>query len=275
MAPPAQRGDGAPYEIRGTQVWNVPDPVSGRDYQVFVHLPPSYAENPNRRYPALYVTDADYGFPILRQIGRRLNGEGPRVEEFILVGLSYAIGDDGVTSRRRDYTASRNARIDQGGGGGGPAYQTYLKTEVLPFIEGRFRADPARRILMGHSYGGLLGAQVLFSDPTMFSAYVLGSPSLWHGQDAIFATEAAHAEAHRDLPATVYMYIGQYETPGDGPRYNRNFDMVGDNRRFERLLRSRNYPGLTITSEVLQDEDHLSVTPRGFTKALMTLLPAD
>ncbi len=273
---PAQRGGGAPYEVLGSQVWNVPDPVSGRDYQVFVHLPPSYAQKPDRRYPVMYVTDADYAFPIIRQIGRRLNGEGSRVEEFILVGLSYAIGDDPIVSRTRDYTAARTdrtAKIEDGGGGAG-AYQTYLKAEVLPFIEEHFRADLARRILLGHSYGGLLGAQVLFSDPTMFSAYVLGSPSLWHGRDAVFATEAAYAETHRDLPATVYMYIGQYESVGDGPRYNRNHDMVGDNRRFERLLRSRNYPGLTITSDVLQDEDHLSVAPRGFSKALMTLLPA-
>jgi uncharacterized protein len=222
------------------------------------------------------VTDADYAFPIIRQIGRRLNGEGPRVEEFILVGLSYAIGDDPTVSRTRDYTASRSDRTAkiENGGGGATAYQAYLKTEVLPFIEARFRADPERRILLGHSYGGLLGAQVLFSDPTMFSAYVLGSPSLWHGRDAIFATEATYAETHRDLPATVYMYIGQYESLGDGPRYNNNQDMVSDNRRFERLLRSRSYPGLTITSDELQNEDHLSVAPRGFTEALMTLLPA-
>lgn len=219
--PQAQRGNGAPYEVIGSQVWAVPDPVSGREYQVFVHLPPSYEREPQRRYPVLYVTDADYAFPIIRQIGRRLNGEGPRVEEFILVGLSYAVGDDPVVSRTRDYTAARadrTARIENGGGGG-PAYQAYLKAEVLPFIEERFRADPTRRILLGHSYGGLLGAQVLFSDPELFSGYVLGSPSLWHGRDAIFATETAYAETHRDLPARVFMYIGQFESRGNGPRY--------------------------------------------------------
>jgi len=274
--PVGQRGGGAPYEVLGSQVWNVPDAVSGRDYQVFVHLPPSYGQDPGRRYPVMYVTDADYAFPIIRQIGRRLNGEGPRVEEFILVGLSYAIGDDPTVSRTRDYTASRSdrtARIENGGGGAA-AYQAYLKTQVLPFVEDRFRADPARRILLGHSYGGLLGAQVLFNEPELFSAYVLGSPSLWHGRDAIFAAEAAYAEEHRDLDATVYMYIGQFESVGDGPRYNRNHDMVADNRRFEQRLRSRNYPGLTITSDVLQGEDHLSVAPRGFSEALMTLLPS-
>lgn len=272
----SQRGGGAPYEILGTQVWDVPDPVSGRRYQVFVHLPPSYSREPGRRYPTLYVTDADYAFPIIRQIGRRLNGEGPRIEEFILVGLSYAIGDDPVVSRTRDYTATRadlTAKIANGGGGG-RAYQTYLGTEVLPFIEGRFRADPERRVLLGHSYGGLLGAQVLLSQPELFSAYVLSSPSLWHGNDAIFAAEASYARSHDNLSANVFMYIGQYESVGSGPRYNRNHDMVADNRRFETALRSRNYAGLSLTSDVLQDEDHLSVAPRGFTNALMALLPA-
>ena len=50
--------------------------------------------------------------------------------------------------------------------------------------------------------------------------------------------------------------------------------MVGDNARFEERLRSRNYQGLTLTSEVLNDEDHLTVAPSGFTRALMAVLPA-
>ena len=263
----AQRGGGAPYEIVGSQVWDVPDPASGRTYQVFVQLPPSYGREPGRRYPTLYVTDADYAFPIVRQVARRMNLDRPRVEEFILVGLSYAIGDDPVVSRTRDYTAS-----PVNGGGGGAAYQAYLKTTVLPFVENRFRADPARRLLMGHSFGGLLGAQIMFSDPEMFSAYALGSPSLWHGKDAIFAAEADYARTHQDLPARVYMYIGEDETPAPGR--NQRYDMVGDNARFEQSLKARNYPGLTVTNEVLADEDHLSVAPRGFTHALTTLLPA-
>ncbi|MCZ8087590.1 MAG: hypothetical protein O9257_09710 [Brevundimonas sp.] len=99
-----QRGGGAPYEVLGSEVWDVPDPASGREYQVFVQLPPSYAAEPDRRYPVLFVTDADYAFPIIRQLGRRLNLDGPAIEEFILVGLSYAKGDSGMVSRNRDYT---------------------------------------------------------------------------------------------------------------------------------------------------------------------------
>ena len=265
----AQRGQGSPYEILGTQVWDVPDPVSGRDYQVFVALPPSYGAEPDRRYPVLYVTDADYAFPLLRQITRRVNLNEPVIEEFILVGLSYAVGEGGMASRARDYTpVAINDRT-----GGGAAYQTYLKTQVLPFIEGRFRADPARRILLGHSYGGLLGAQIMFSEPTLFDGYILGSPSFWFGDHAMMRAEADYARAHTALPARVYMYIGEYEVPGGGRRNNR-YDMVGDNARFEARLRSRNYEGLTLSSEILNDEDHLTVAPRGFTHGLLALLPA-
>lgn len=275
-APAAQRGGGQPYEVVGSQVWDVPDPVSGRRYQVFVALPPSYEAQSQRRYPVLYVTDADYAFPILRQVARRMNLEGPVIEEFILVGLSYAAGEDGRASRNRDYTPTPNGPRSAADTphGGGPAYQAYLKDQALPFVEERFRAAPGRRILLGHSYGGLLGAQVLFSDPGLFDAYVLGSPSLWFDDHAAMKAEARYAAAHDDLRARVHLYVGAYETVRPGPRYNRSADMVGDNARFEQALRARNYPGLVLTSEVLNDEDHLSVAPRGFTNALMAVLPA-
>ncbi|MEZ5957679.1 MAG: alpha/beta hydrolase-fold protein [Hyphomonadaceae bacterium] len=272
---PAPATEGAPYVLQGTQVWTVPDPVSGRDYEVFVSLPASYESNSEHRYPVLYVTDADYAFPIIRQIARRVNLDGPVIEEFILVGLSYARGDDGRVSRNRDYTPTPNGPHSARDmlHGGGAAYQAYLKAEVLPFVESRFRADPARRVIMGHSYGALLGAQILFTEPTMFHSYVLGSPSFWFDQRHIMTLEAAYARAHRDLPADVFMYIGSFETPGASTR-NTRVDMVGDVRTMERVLRSRDYPGLRVRSAILEDEDHLTVAPVGFTRALMAVLPA-
>jgi predicted alpha/beta superfamily hydrolase len=268
--------EGAPYVLKGTQVWTVPDPVSGRDYEVFVSLPASYETSPQRRYPVLYVTDADYAFPIIRQIARRMNLDGPVIEEFILVGLSYSRGDNGTVSRNRDYTPTPNGprRASSMIHGQGPAYQTYLKTEALPFIESRFRADPARRILLGHSYGGLLGAQILFTDPALFSGYALGSPSFWFDDHRAMNMEAEYARSHRDLPADVFMYIGGWEVPGPDRRNTSENDMVADVRTMERTLKSHAYPNLTVRSVVLEDEDHLSVAPVGFTRALEALLSA-
>jgi predicted alpha/beta superfamily hydrolase len=273
-----QRGNGLPYEVPGTEVWDVPDPVSGRQYQVFVNLPASYGEDPARRYPVLYVTDADYAFPIVRQIARRMNVERPRVEDFILVGLSYAKGDKGMTSRQRDYTPTPNGPSTAPKGavhGQAAAYQAYLREQVKPFIEQRFRVNPARSLFLGHSYGSLLGTQILFTDPAMFSGYILGSPSLWYDKREAFKMESAYAAGHKDLPAHVYMYVGEYEAarPGDA-RFNSRTDMVADTRAMEAQLKTRAYPGLKLKSEVLNDEDHVSVAPRGFTRGLLELLPA-
>ncbi len=276
LAPPAsapggQRGQGMAYEIVGTEVWNVPDPASGRDYQVFVSVPPSYADEPERRYPVLYVTDADYAFPLVRGIARRLNVEGPVVEEFILVGLSYALGDEPMTSRRRDYTPTSPRHGAPAGGdphGGGDAYVAYLRDQVIPFVAGRYRSDEGRRMLLGHSYGALLATQVLFSDPALFSGYVLGSPSYWYDGGVMDAFERTYAEGHDDLDASIYMYVGEYERPAHGKRY----DMVGDARRMAASLGARRYPSLRIRLDVLDDEDHLSVAPRGFTHGLNYLM---
>ncbi|GAA0191279.1 putative alpha/beta superfamily hydrolase [Brevundimonas nasdae] len=272
----AAQAEGAPYVLKGTQVWTVPDPVSGRDYEVFVSLPASYEANPQRRYPVLYVTDADYAFPIIRQVARRVNLDGPRLEEFILVGLSYSRGDSGVVSRNRDYTPTPNGPRSASSNvhGQGAAYQTYLKNEVLPFIDNRFRADPARRVLLGHSYGGLLGAQILFTDPSMFQAYVLGSPSFWFDKRHIMTMEAAYARSHTDLPANVFMYVGDWEVPGPSPRNTSGANLVRDMQTMETTLKSHHYPNLRVQSLVLTDEDHLTVAPVGFTRGLLAVLPA-
>lgn len=273
-----QPGEGRPYEIADSEVWDVPDPISRRGYQVFVALPPSYAKEPQRKYPVLYVTDADYAFPIIRQINRRLNLDGARVEEFILVGLSYAKGEDGAVSRRRDYTPTPNGPSTTPAGtihGQGKAYQTYLRDQVKPFIAARYRADPAQALFLGHSYGSLLGAQILFTEPGLFNGYILGSPSLWYDKRHALGLEASYAAGNRDLPAKVYLYVGEYEALRKGDRrYSQTVDMVADNQTLERALRGRKYPKLSLKSEVLNDEDHLSVAPRGFTQGLKYLLPA-
>ena len=275
---PAQRGGGQPYELLGSQVFDVPDPASGIVYQAYVSLPPTYAAEPERTYPVVYVTDADYAFPVLRAIARRMNGAGPRLEEFILVGLSYGKGEDPMASRRRDYTPTARGASDAPAGavhGQSLRYRDYLRDAVLPFVESRFRAAPGRRVFVGHSYGGLLGAQILMTQPAMFSGYVLGSPSFWFDRKHLLQRAPALLDRLETIDADVYIYVGEYEAQRVGDRrYQQEVDMVADNAAFDAMLRARGFAGLRLQSEVLADEDHLSVAPRGFTRGLLHTLAA-
>lgn len=273
-----------PYVLDGTEVRDIHSSILQRDYQIFVNLPESYAAS-NKTYPVLFVTDANYAFPLIRSINRRVSDGGNNLQEFILIGLSYAKGDSPTTSRNRDYTPTdvilkkTNGR-DQVNGpyGQGAQYQQFVAKEVFPFVAQNYRADMNRKIYVGHSYGSLLGVQILLSDPRMFNEYILGSPSFWYDKHYMFDLERHDAAKHKDLPAKVLMFVGAYESvrpQAKNPRYNKDVDMEKDMRDFTKQVNSHHYQGLSLQSTVLQDEDHLTIFPALITRGLMWALGSD
>ena len=56
------------------------------------------------------------------------------------------------------------------------------------------------------------------------------------------------------------------------PAFGNDADMVADAKNMQAALRAHNYPSLRLQLDVLNDEDHLSVAPRGFTQGLKFLL---
>ena len=46
-----------------------------------VALPASYKAATNRRYPVVFVTDAGYGFPLVRAIERHISGHSTQMSE--------------------------------------------------------------------------------------------------------------------------------------------------------------------------------------------------
>ncbi|SHG56941.1 alpha/beta hydrolase [Massilia sp. CF038] len=264
----------AQYQLNDTEVLDVSAKDLQRDYQIFISLPESYKTS-NKSYPVVFVADANYAFPVARALAARVGAHGRGLEEFILVGLSYAKGDTPEYSRRRDYTPAPS--LDSGLTSDMPGkppkfgeveqYRRFIGDTVFPLIAQRYRADMGRKIFAGHSYGSLLGLHIVFSEPGMFSHYILGSPSLWYGKRIMFEREKAYAAAHKDLKAQIFFAVGALET-GTGKD-----DMVGDMQQFEKLLKSRKYPGLRTTSKVIVDEDHLSVAPPIMTRGLKWALP--
>ena len=271
----------APYQLEGTEVRDIHARSLGRDYQLMVALPDSYKTSA-RRYPVLFVTDAGYAFPVVRSIAQRL-ARHAGMEEVIVVGLSYAKGDSPVHSRRRDYTPTtpraNGYRSDMPGRapafGEAGAYGRFIAAEVFPLVAAQYRADMGRKAFVGHSYGSLLGLEVLLTRPATFEHYILGSPSLWFDRGVMFEREQAYARSHRDLPASVYFGIGARETLAPGAtrsRLEEEADMVADLKEFDAALASRRYPGLKTRVEVFDGEDHASVFPFVFTRGLRAFL---
>lgn len=264
-------------ELPNTFVHEVRAESSGRDYQLWVSLPAGYKRG-EKQYPVVFVADAAYSFPLVRSIRNLLGQDGRNIEDFVLVGLSPERQMSAQNSRSRDYTPSVPVRSSPDAYtaeryGQADVYRDYLEQQVFPLIAAEYDVDMERKVFVGHSYGGLFGSYVLLTRPQMFSAYILGSPSLWFDKHRILGIEADYDRDHDALPARVMLYAGEFETPGDSPRHFNSVDLIGDIQRFEQRLESRGYRGLTVDSEVLPGEDHLTVFPSLVSRGLLWALP--
>ncbi|MBP2238855.1 putative alpha/beta superfamily hydrolase [Sinorhizobium kostiense] len=268
----SMRSEAGPLCPKGDELKvRLPDPVSGRQYEIYVSLPADYAMNSDRSYPLVIIADGGRAFSKLKCDARTLEN-GKAIRQSIIVGLSYALGDDLQDSRRRDYTP---AALPKGGKlyGGAAAYQRYLRDVVLRYVEDHYRVAPTNRIFWGHSYGGLFGAHILLTEPSLFQTYVLGSPSFWFANEAIYDLEARYAETNRQLSATVFLYVGGLETARYDPaRKGRTRDMISGMQKFEERLQARRYEGLQISSIVITGKDHVSSVRPGFGWALKAAL---
>lgn len=261
-------------------VHDLPAAATGRRYQVWVDLPASYTAS-TQALPVVFVTDPNWSFGMVRSIRDLLGQRGNNIEDFILVGLTHEVGAAAGESRSRDYTPSDPLRDPDRNAddysfpryGEAEAYRIYVETQVFPLIAARYRADMTRKTFMGHSYGGLFGAYVLLTRPDMFGTYILGSPSLWFDRKVAFRLEQRFAATRRDLRARVMMVTGGREIVGTGPGNNTTNDLVADMRAFEAALGGRGYPGLTVVSRTIPDEDHLTVFPDVATRGLLWALP--
>ncbi|WP_440957356.1 alpha/beta hydrolase [Oceanicaulis sp. LC35] len=269
LAPAQAQESPRAYEISRTEVLEVSDPVSGRSYELYVRTPLRYDPVRAEGYPVVYLNDGPYTF--LVATGAAHVPMNSRVmEPAILVGISHAIGENGMDSRVRDFTPTEDADW-QRETGGGEAYLGLFRSEIIPAIEMRYHADPSRRILSGQSLGGSFGAWVLLTEPELFSAYILTSPSLWYHDHMILELEAAYAASHDDLTAQVYFATGELEVPGQSTRN----DMAGDQTRFVERLESRDYRSLDLKAEIITDARHETTFPQGFMRGLDWILGSE
>jgi predicted alpha/beta superfamily hydrolase len=251
------------FEIPRSISHTVKSDSSDRTYQIYVRTPRGYNKhyNKHKNYPVIYLNDAPYTFQIASGV-THIPSFSKDYEPVILVGISYAIGENPKASRTWDLTPSYDSSWKTYSGfksGGAVEYLSYFENGLMPFVEKEYRVDSKRRTLGGHSFGGLFAAWVMFQKPNLFANYIISSPSLWFDKRRMFKIEKEYAAAHDDLRATVFIGTGEFEQMHD--------DLTADHIEFVKQLRRRNYPGLTLKSRILEDIDHTTAFPINFTRA--------
>lgn len=198
------------YELPRSSVIEIAEKSSGRIYPLFIQLPPSYEANADQTYPVIYLTDAHYSFPIVSGAMRFPMNNGV-MQHAIIVAVSYEKGSAGASSRIRDYTPT-SAKVWKQQTGNAQGHMSFIRETVIPFIESQYRASKSDRTFVGNSLGGLFGAYILFTEPDLFSSYILGSPSVWFDDSAILSKPLTKP----NTKIKVYLSVGEYETPAFG-----------------------------------------------------------
>lgn len=242
---------------------------TGRDYRIFLSQPQH--EPPPGGYPVLYVLDGNALFPSLAIQAQALEARpDPRLRNSVLVvGVGYpgaALYD--FNARAEDYTPDAEDRQRLPGRepppyGGAERFLAFLENELKPMVAQRYRIDPTRQTLFGHSYGGLFTLYTLLNRPQAFQGYVAASPSIWWYQGYVERSLAAFAQQlqQRPLDARLLMTVGSAEEPAaDDPltdprqRHMAERRMVGNARDFaERLT---NAPGLAVSLRINEGANH-------------------
>ena len=186
---PALRGD---YFQFGSQ-------HVGRPFHIYIRLPEGYEENSAEQYPVVYLLDGDSLFPILAANHLFLNYDDG-LPEAIVVGIAYGSFDPETNKRGLDFSApAPDAGPDQGGA---PEFHAFLKSELLPVVESRYRADSSRRVLFGQSRGGYMVLYSAFTDPDLFWGRIASNPSFEPGRDLFFSPAATAARDDLGLVVT-------------------------------------------------------------------------
>jgi predicted alpha/beta superfamily hydrolase len=249
-----------PHTIPGSELRVLPVNAAGRQYQLSVGLPASYAKEAARRYPAVYVTDGYWDFEKLDAIRGALVFDKV-APEFIIVGLGYA-------GENLDYGTLRTWELSPVPLGGGPntghaaEFLATIETEIIPFVEREYRADPAHRVLAGASLGGLFTLYAMYTKPDLFSAWVAVTPAVAVNDGWLLGYEEKFAQAGGQLKGRLFASMGENENPG----------FLSAILRYNSRIASRRYPNLAYQFRIIDGERHAGMQLESYTRGLRFVL---
>lgn len=196
----AQPASAEPWSLPRSDVEQVTAP-DGHAYRLMIAWPEG--EPPETGWPVLWVLDGEDNFAVAVLTARRLARAGAR--SGVGEGIIAAIDSGPLRRRIRDYTPAVDGyaipKGHPGAGfplGGADAFLDLIEGPMRQTVAARWRVDPERNVLMGHSFGGLLPLHALFTGRG-YSGVVAVSPSLWYGGDALRKAEAASGHSSTAL----------------------------------------------------------------------------
>ncbi|MEO6594147.1 MAG: alpha/beta hydrolase-fold protein [Planctomycetota bacterium] len=173
----------------------------GEQRRINVYTPRAYAAAGTDRFPVLYMPDGgiEEDFPHIASTIEALIDAGT-IPPMLVVGIEN-------TERRRDLTGPTTVASDREIAprvSGSARFRAFIRDELVPEIERRYRCN-AQRAIVGESLAGLFVVETLLSEPKLFDRYIAVSPSLWWNGGALVHDAAQHLAAAEGLDLRLFL----------------------------------------------------------------------
>jgi predicted alpha/beta superfamily hydrolase len=175
-----------------------------------IYLPEGYSADSAATYPVIYLLDgsADEDFIHISGLVQFLNFPWVNVlPKSIVVGIANV-------DRKRDFTfktANKKDLAIMPTAGGAAKFIKFIQNELQPYIEKHYKAN-SKKTIIGESLGGLLATEILVEHPTLFTDYIIISPSLWYDDESLITRVATLLPITKAEHLKVYISVGNEGT---------------------------------------------------------------
>jgi predicted alpha/beta superfamily hydrolase len=218
-----------------------------------------------RNYPVVYLLDGDAHFSsVVGMIQQLSTVNGNMIcPEMIVVGIPN-------TDRTRDLTPT-HVDVDppfmdsafSKTSGGGEKFISFIEKELMPYIESHYPTEPYK-MLIGHSFGGLIVMQTFVHHTNLFNSYICIDPSMWWDKQTLLKETKKILENKKFQGKSLFLGIAN--TMENGMTINKVLnDTSGQTRHIRSILTLKKYfennkqNGLKFQSKYYNEDSHGSV----------------
>lgn len=193
--------------------------------RVVALLPYDYAENAQKRYPVLYLQDAQNLFDKKSPYGNWA------VDKKLAVLAERGMGDiiviaidHGGSERINEFLPPIPTSSGKMGRSEGRGYVNFIAKNLKKHIDEHYRTLPERQHtgIGGSSMGGLITVYAGLMYPNIFGKLMIFSPSLWAVNAVAFDT----IHFFQPIPTRIYAYAGGKEGSNMVPNVSRFFNTI-------------------------------------------------
>jgi CubicO group peptidase (beta-lactamase class C family)/predicted alpha/beta superfamily hydrolase len=211
------------------------------------------------RFDVLYVLDGEWNTSLTEKVCEFLGFAKFIPANVIIVGVPNYY-KNGTNMRDRDFTPTSTENSDAkfwwmkssliSGGAGN--FLLFLKNELVPFVNKKYRTKTENNILYGTSSGGLFTIYAYLHEPMLFKSYLTVEPSLWWDKEYVNRIASGKLEARAGIRNTLWI----------GSRDGAALAEMGISA-FDSLLRLKAPNDLQWKVEAYPNETHFSAIWKG------------